>query len=47
MKGSDAVGLSIWAEAGVTTQELQEAAASEGLSFPLDLAAKGSSQLGR
>lgn len=42
----DTVGLSIEAEAGVTTQALQEAAEAQGLLFPLDLAAKGSSQIG-
>lgn len=42
----DAVGLSIEAEAGVTTQALQEAADHAGFFFPLDLAAKGSSHIG-
>ena len=42
----DRVGLTVEVEAGVTTQALQEAAADAGLFFPLDLAAKGSCQLG-
>ena len=42
----DSVGLTITAEAGVTTQALQEAAKQAGLFFPLDLAAKGTSQIG-
>ena len=33
-------------EAGVTTQQLQEAAAQEGVMFALNLAARGSSQIG-
>ncbi len=33
-------------EAGVTTQALQDAAKEKGLFFPLDLAAKGTSQIG-
>lgn len=42
----DEVGLTITTEAGVTTQTLQEAAKAVGLFFPLDLAAKGSCQIG-
>lgn len=42
----DTVGLTITAEAGVTTEALQEAAKSKGLFFPLDLASKGSCQIG-
>lgn len=42
----DPVGLSAVVEAGVTTQELQDAAREIGLFFPLDLAAKGSCQIG-
>jgi FAD/FMN-containing dehydrogenase len=42
----DAVGLSAVVQAGVTTQALQEAAREIGLFFPLDLAAKGSCQIG-
>jgi FAD/FMN-containing dehydrogenase len=42
----DTTGLTITAEAGVTTQALQEAAKNVGLFFPLDLASKGSSQIG-
>lgn len=42
----DAVGLTAVVEAGVTTQALQEAAREIGLFFPLDLAAKGSCQIG-
>jgi FAD/FMN-containing dehydrogenase len=42
----DSVGLSIEAEAGVTTQALQEAAAAAGFYFALDLAAKGSCHIG-
>jgi FAD/FMN-containing dehydrogenase len=42
----DTVGLTITAEAGVTTEALQEAAKAVGLFFPLDLAAKGSCQIG-
>jgi FAD/FMN-containing dehydrogenase len=42
----DVVGMAIQAEAGVRTQELQEAAANAGLFFPIDLAAKGSCHIG-
>lgn len=42
----DKVGLTVEVEAGVTTQSVQESAADVGLSFPLDLAAKGTSQIG-
>lgn len=42
----DATGMTICCEAGVTTQALQEAAKNVGLFFALDLAAKGSSQIG-
>lgn len=42
----DAIGLTLTAEAGVTTEALQEAAKSKGLFFPLDLASKGSCQIG-
>lgn len=42
----DLVGMTIRCEAGATTQAVQEAAASAGLFFGLDLAAKGSCQIG-
>jgi glycolate oxidase subunit GlcD len=42
----DSVGMCLVTEAGVTTQEIQEAAANTGLFFPIDLAAKGSCQIG-
>jgi FAD/FMN-containing dehydrogenase len=42
----DPISLSIVAEAGVTTQALQDAAANAGFFFPLDLAAKGSCHIG-
>lgn len=42
----DTVGMTIRAEAGVTTQALQEAAQDKGLFFAVDLAAKGSSHIG-
>ncbi|MCX6118470.1 MAG: FAD-binding oxidoreductase [Proteobacteria bacterium] len=42
----DAVGMTITAEAGVTTEMLQNAAKDAGMFFPLDLAAKGSCQIG-
>jgi FAD/FMN-containing dehydrogenase len=42
----DAVGLTITAEAGATTESLQIAARDAGLFFPLDLASKGSCQIG-
>jgi len=42
----DPVGLTIVVQAGVTTQAIQEAAKQEGLYFGLDLAAKGSCQIG-
>ncbi|MCB9228941.1 MAG: FAD-binding oxidoreductase [Deltaproteobacteria bacterium] len=42
----DPLNMSIEAEAGVTTSQLQEAAAQAGLFFPLDLASRGSSQAG-
>ena len=42
----DPVGLTITAEAGVTTEALQIAARENGLFFPLDLASKGSCQIG-
>ena len=42
----DRVGMFIEAEAGVPTQVLQERAAASGLFYPLDLASKGSCQLG-
>ena len=42
----DAVGMSITTEAGVTTEALQIAAKEAGMFFPLDLAAKGSCQIG-
>ncbi len=42
----DPVGLTIRVQAGVTTQEVQEAALNANLFFPLDLAAKGSCQIG-
>jgi FAD/FMN-containing dehydrogenase len=42
----DTVGLSATVQAGVTTQQLQDAAREVGLFFPLDLAAKGSCHIG-
>lgn len=42
----DTIGLSAVVQAGVTTQQLQEAAREAGLFFPLDLAAKGSCHVG-
>ncbi len=42
----DPIGATITVEAGVTTQAVQEAAAEHGLFFGLDLASKGSSQIG-
>ena len=42
----DEVGQTIRVEAGITTQQVQEAARDVGLFFPLDLAAKGSCQIG-
>ena len=42
----DPVGLSIQTEAGVITQRLQETAKEHNLFFPIDLAAKGSCQIG-
>ena len=42
----DSVGQTIRVQAGITTQQVQEAAKSKGLFFPLDLAAKGSCQIG-
>ncbi len=42
----DVVGMTATVEAGVTTEALQQAAEKEGLFFGLDLAAKGSSQIG-
>ena len=42
----DPVGLTITAEAGVTTEALQISARENGLFFPLDLASKGSCQIG-
>ncbi len=42
----DPVGLTVRVQAGVTTQEVQEAANDVNLFFPLDLAAKGSCQIG-
>ena len=42
----DEVGQTIRVEAGITTQQVQEAAKQVGLFFPLDLAAKGSCQIG-
>jgi len=42
----DTVGLTITAEAGVTTESLQNAAREANLFFPLDLASKGSCQIG-
>lgn len=42
----DPVNMSIEAQAGATTQQLQEAAEQLGLFFPIDLAAKGSCQIG-
>lgn len=42
----DPVGLTMKVEAGITTQQVQEAAHDAGFFFPLDLAAKGSCQIG-
>lgn len=42
----DTIGLTLRAEAGVTTQAVQEAAKAEGLFFALDLASKGSCHIG-
>ena len=42
----DSVGMTMCVEAGVTTQQAQEAAKEVGLFFPLDLAAKGSCHIG-
>lgn len=42
----DTIGMSITAEAGVLTQTLQEKALEAGLFYPVDLASKGSCQLG-
>ncbi len=42
----DAVGATALVQAGVTLQALQDAAAGQGLYFPLDLGARGSCQLG-
>ena len=42
----DAIGLTACVQAGVTTQQLQDAAKEVGLFFPLDLAAKGSCHIG-
>jgi FAD/FMN-containing dehydrogenase len=42
----DTAGMTIRTQAGVTTQALQEAAREAGLFFPVDLAAKGSCQIG-
>lgn len=42
----DTVGKTIEVEAGVITQNVQEEALNHGLFFPIDLAAKGSSQIG-
>lgn len=42
----DDIGMTIEVEAGATTQSVQEAAKAKNLFFALDLAAKGSSQIG-
>ena len=42
----DAVGMTIEVQAGVTCQAVQEAAANAGMFFALDLASKGSCQIG-
>lgn len=42
----DCVGMTAVVEAGVTLQQLQEAAADKGVYFALDLAAKGSCHIG-
>jgi FAD/FMN-containing dehydrogenase len=42
----DCVGMTAVVEAGVTLQQLQEAAAEKGVYFALDLAAKGSCHIG-
>jgi glycolate oxidase subunit GlcD len=46
IKEIDTVGRTISCEAGVTTQQLQEAATAAGLYFPIDFASKGSSHIG-
>lgn len=42
----DTIGLTAVVQAGVTTEGLQDAAREAGVFFPLDLAAKGSCQIG-
>lgn len=42
----DKTGMTVVCEAGVTLQQLQESAAEHGVYFALDLAAKGSCQIG-
>jgi glycolate oxidase subunit GlcD len=42
----DSTSLTAEVEAGVTTQALQEAVSAKGVFFPVDLAAKGTSQIG-
>ncbi len=42
----DKVGMTIQCEAGVTTQQIQDVARDAGMFFGLDLAAKGSCQIG-
>lgn len=42
----DAAGATALVQAGVSLQQLQDAAAVQGLAFPLDLGARGSCQLG-
>lgn len=46
VRGIDAANLTLTAEAGCVLQTLQEAAAAQGLLFPLSLAAEGSCTLG-
>jgi FAD/FMN-containing dehydrogenase len=46
IRGIDAANLAITAEAGCVLQAVQEAAAAQGLMFPLSLAAEGSCTLG-
>ena len=40
------VDSSVWVQAGVITEDLQNFAKDKGLSFPVDFAARGSSQIG-
>lgn len=44
--GFDAVDRTLTVQAGVTTQQVQEAARERGLLYPVDFASRGSSQIG-